>query len=85
MITRSSTPVPAQTAIWYLNNNVYVRGAYRQTPPTGWQLVATADFNGDGHPDYAVYNAATRQTAIWYLNNNVYVIGVYKLCPLAGA
>jgi hypothetical protein len=36
-------------------------------------LVATADFNRDGSPDYALYNAGTRQTAIWYLNNNVYV------------
>ena len=33
----------------------------------------TADFNNDGHPDYLVYNPASRQTAIWYLNNNVYV------------
>ena len=39
--------------------------------------MATADFNNDGHPDYLLYNAASRQTAIWYLNNNVYVSGVY--------
>jgi len=39
--------------------------------PSGWALVATADFNGNGKPDYVLYNAATRQTAIWYLNNNV--------------
>jgi len=31
------------------------------------------DFNGDGHPDYVLYNAGTRQTAIWHLNNNVFV------------
>ena len=28
------------------------------------------DFNGDGHPDYALYKASTQQTAIWHLNNN---------------
>ena len=28
---------------------------------------ATSDFNGDGHPDYVLYNRFTRQTAIWYL------------------
>jgi hypothetical protein len=33
------------------------------------------DFNGDGHPDYVLYNANTRQTAIWYLNNNVRLSG----------
>jgi hypothetical protein len=36
-------------------------------------LVATADFNGNGYPDYVLYNSGTRRTAIWYLNNNVFV------------
>ena len=34
----------------------------------------TADFNGDGHPDWVICHAATGQTAIVYLNNNI-VIG----------
>jgi len=54
-----------------------VVGVYGPTLPSGWQLVATADFNGDGKPDYLLYNASTGQTAIWYLNNNVCVGGVY--------
>src|SRR5439155_1324344 len=33
------------------------------------------DFNGDGKPDYLLYNVSTRQTAIWYLNNNVHIGG----------
>jgi YVTN family beta-propeller protein len=66
-----------QTAIWYLNNNVYLSGAYGSTLPAGWMLIDTADFNGDGHPDYALYNSSTKQTAIWYLNNNVYISGAY--------
>src|SRR5438034_1200626 len=28
-----------QTAIWYLNNNVFVSGAYGPTLPAGWSLV----------------------------------------------
>src|SRR5581483_10623897 len=66
-----------QTAIWYLNNNVYRSGAIGPTLPLGWSLVNTTDFNGDGKPDYVLFNMSTRQTAIWYLNGNVYVGGGY--------
>jgi hypothetical protein len=66
-----------QTAIWYLSGLTFVGGAYGPNVPSGWQLVAAADFNGNGKPDYLLYKASTRQTAIWYLNNNVYVSGAY--------
>jgi N-acetylneuraminic acid mutarotase len=66
-----------QTAIWYLNNNVYIGGALSPTLPPGWVLIDVADFNGDSHPDYALFNPNTHATAIWYLNNNVYVNGAY--------
>jgi len=76
---RSSRPdyvlynsVNQRTAIWYMNSNVYIGGAYGPTLPAGWELVATGDFNRDGKPDYVLYKASTGQTAIWYMNNNVY-------------
>src|SRR5438128_10408310 len=31
------------------------------------------DFNGDGKPDYLLYNVSTRQTAIWYPDNTVHI------------
>jgi hypothetical protein len=34
-----------------------------------------ADFNGNGHPDYALFNSATRQTAIWYLSGSTFISG----------
>jgi hypothetical protein len=33
--------------------------------------MGVADFDGNGRPDYVLYNSGTRQTAIWYMNNNV--------------
>ena len=65
------------TAVWYLNNNIYIVGGYGPSLPAGWTAVDVADFNRDGHPDYALFNPTTRQTAIWYLNNRVYLAGVY--------
>jgi elongation factor P hydroxylase len=42
-------------------------------PPVG----VTDDFNNDGHPDYLLFNEATRATVIWYMNNNVHISGNY--------
>ncbi len=58
----------SQTAIWYMNNNVFSSGAYGPTLAAGWGLSGAADFNSDGHPDYGLFNFTTRQTAIWYLS-----------------
>ena len=45
------------------------------TLSNGWELVGAADFNGDGHPDYVLYNASIQQTAIWYLLNHLLICG----------
>src|SRR5258708_2056512 len=65
-----------QTAIWYLNNNVFSSGLYGPILPAGWSVVGVADFNGGGRPDYLLFASSTRQTAIWYLNNNVFSSGL---------
>ena len=72
--------ISPDTAIWYLSGPTLVgtaRGPSVPRVPSGWGWWGVGDFNGDGYPDYVLYNANTRQTAIWYLHNNVYVIGVY--------
>ena len=69
--------VTHQSALWYLNNNVFVGGAYGPTLPANWNVVGVADFDRDGKPDYALYNAVTNQTAVWYLNNNLFVGGAF--------
>ena len=54
--------------MWYMNNNVFLSGAYGPTLPVGWNVIDVADFNGDGKPDYALFNPSTRHTTIWYLS-----------------
>ena len=73
-----------QTAIWYLNNNVFVSGAFGPTLPVGWGLRGAKDFNSDSHPDYALFNGGTRQTAIWYLSGHTFIMGAFGPTPPGG-
>jgi VCBS repeat protein len=57
-----------ETAIWYLNNNVYIGSAYGPTLPARWWFACVADFNRDTHPDYALMYPNNRQTLIGYLS-----------------
>jgi hypothetical protein len=66
-----------QTAIWYLNNNVYVSAAYGPTLTPGWRLRAAADFNRDSHPDYALFNSATEKTGLWYLSGPTFIASAF--------
>jgi predicted outer membrane repeat protein len=66
-----------QTAVWLLNDNIYLRGVFGPTLPGGWNAIDTGDFDLDRETDYALFNPATRQTAIWYLNRGSYLGGRY--------
>jgi FG-GAP-like repeat len=66
-----------QTAIWYLNNNVYVGSAFGPTLTVGWRLDGVADFNRDSHADYALFNPGTDGTAIWYMSGPVRIASAY--------
>lgn len=42
------------------------------------------DYNGDYHPDLALFNTSTRKVAFWYLNNNVFIGSAYGPTPPVG-
>jgi hypothetical protein len=62
---------PLQTAIWYLRNQRRVAARLGPIISSKWVLADAADFNRDGHPDYALFNIETRDTKILYLNDNL--------------
>jgi hypothetical protein len=70
-------PSTRQTAIWYLNNNVFQSGALGPTIAAGWALDVVADFNRDNHPDYALVNLNTDQTALWYLSGPTLIASAF--------
>jgi hypothetical protein len=66
-----SNPLSGQTVLEDPSGGI----SWGPTVPGGWALVAVADFNGDGIPDYLLYNARSRQTVVWYLKGANYVVG----------
>src|SRR5438477_1134309 len=69
--------VTQQTGVWYLNNNVFIGGAFGPTLPANWKVVGVADFDADGRPDYLLFNSTSHQTAIWYLSGTILVRGAF--------
>jgi hypothetical protein len=71
-------PATRGTVIWYMNyvhfSGLYVRFAANNGPtlPASWSVVALADFNWDGYPDYLLSNTNTRRTVVWYMRNNIH-------------
>jgi len=63
-----------KTAIWYLNNNVFISAASGPTLPSWWFLGSVADFNRDGHPDFVLLDSGiSPDTAILYLSGRTLV------------
>ena len=66
-----------RTAIWYMDNNIFVSGASGPTLPANWELRAVADFNGDSQSDYALLYPNRGYTAIWYMSGPTRVGAAY--------
>jgi hypothetical protein len=59
-----------QVLVWYMGGpqgNVYEGSNWLSGPVTGWTVVGTGDFNGDGRPDLIWQNSSTGQVVVWYM------------------
>ena len=67
--------VTGRTVIWQLNGSALQSDYFvlNASDPANWQIVGTADFDGDGSPDLLWRNKATGQDAIWQLNGFSFV------------
>jgi hypothetical protein len=64
----------SQVIVWYMGGS---GGATLESAnwiseggEPGWQVVAAADFNGDGVPDIVWENTATSQVIVWYMGGS---------------
>ena len=70
-------------AVWKMQRWVNLSGdplGLGQLPDPSWQLVASSDFNSDGHPDHVFQHQADGRLAIWLMNRHAMVRG-FPLSP----
>ena len=70
-------------AVWKMDGFTRVSGdpvGLGQLPDPRWQLVASSDFNLDGHPDHIFQHQADGRLAIWLMNGHTLVTG-FALIP----
>jgi hypothetical protein len=62
-----------QVAIWFMNGTTVLAGSgvLSPPPPSGWTILGTGDFNGDGMTDILWRNLSTGQNAIWQMNGGL--------------
>ncbi len=58
-----------QISVWFMNAGglSYSSAPIVASPKTGWALIGTSDFNGDGIPDYVFQNRRSGQVSVWYM------------------
>ncbi len=63
-----------QNYLWNLRGGGVVSGAsLLAVSDPGWEMAATADFNGDGLADLVWRHVATGQNAVWYMNGATFL------------
>jgi Matrixin/FG-GAP-like repeat len=59
--------------IWVMNGTVHAATVNLGTVSTQWNIVASADFNGDGKVDIVWENSSTGQCVVWFMNGTTFI------------
>jgi Matrixin/FG-GAP-like repeat len=59
--------------IWVMNGTVHAATANLGTLSTQWNIVASADFSGDGKVDIVWENSSTGQCVVWFMNGSTFI------------
>ncbi|WP_392535695.1 DUF4347 domain-containing protein [Nostoc sp. C117] len=61
-----------ENTIWEMNNDFTLKTDHSiaQIPDPNWEIVSTADFNGDGTPDILWRNKVSGENTIWEMKND---------------
>lgn len=72
------TNAPQTLLVWMMNGTTHVSDVVpnpAQAASSSWRIVATADFDGDTHPDLLWWNNVSGRTVLWYLDASLTRIG----------
>ncbi len=72
------TNAPQALLVWSMNGTTHVSDltpSPAQAASSSWRIVATADFDGDTHPDLLWWNNVSGRTVLWYLDASLTRIG----------
>jgi hypothetical protein len=59
--------------VWVMNDTVHAATVNLGTFSTQWNIVASADFNGNGQLDIVWQNSSTGQCIVWWMNGTAHV------------
>ncbi|HEV8618243.1 MAG TPA: FG-GAP-like repeat-containing protein, partial [Candidatus Udaeobacter sp.] len=62
-----------QRQIWVMNGTVHTATVNLGTLSTQWNIVASADFNGDGKVDIVWENSSSGQCVVWFMNGTAFM------------
>ena len=76
-VANFGTPFPGEVMILKSNGDGTFAPGGKYQVNSGAESIIAADFNREGHPDYALFAPSTYQTAIWYLSGPMFIGAAY--------